>query len=229
VEFFEPLLTGLVVGCATGSACDPAAVPLSNYSNLNFGLNGRWKFLPKTAIIVDVNSDWRTYFANPGVQDKVLFRAQAGIAGLITPRISVTLLAGYGGDFTNGSIHTVIGQAEFAYTVSEQSRIALGYARNNIAIPLVGTAMQDRGYLRGGLGLLGGRLMLNAQVSADYFTFIQVPVRNDFLFSVSGGPQVIVTSWFDVGATYTFSLRNSTVAQLNFPRHEALLRLNFHY
>lgn len=229
VEFFEPLLTGIVVGCTPGTACDPATVPAANYSNLNFGLNGRWKFLPKTALLLDVNADWRTYFSSPGTSDKVLFRAQAGLAGLITPRIAVTLLAGYGGDFSNGSIHTVIGNAEFAYSVSDQTRIALGYGRSNVAVPQVGVAMNDRGYVRGGLGLLSGRLLLSAQVSVDHFTFITMPVRNDLLLNLNLGPTFTVTSWFDVGAGYTFSLRTSTNSFLNFPRHEALLRLVFHY
>lgn len=226
VEFFETQ-AGLS-GCTPGTACDPVAA--ANYSNLNFGINARWKFLPKTAVIVDVNSDWRTYFATPGTADKILFRAQAGLAGLISPRIAVTLMAGYSGDFTNGSIHTVIGNAEFSYTVTEQSRIAVGYARNTMAIPLLGTAIDDRGYLRGGLGLLGGRLQLNAQVSADYFTYLGPPppspnpISNDFILSLNVGPTFTVTSWFDVGASYTLSLRTS-----NFVRHEAVLRLAFHY
>ncbi len=238
VEFFEPLLQGLVTGCAPGASCDPAQVPNSNYSNVNFGINARWKFLPKTAFIVDVNTDWRTYFVRAsGNDDKWLFRAQAGLAGLISPRIAVTLLAGYGGDFANGSIHTVIGTAEFSYTVSESSRIAIGYSRNTVAVPRIGTAIDDRGYLRGGLGLMGGRLLLNAQISADYFTFLGPPTmagvpvstRNDFLLSLMVGPTFTVTSWFDIGASYTLSLRTSTDPLNNFPRHEAILRLAFHY
>lgn len=240
IELFDPMLTGLVVGCTAGTACDPNQVPNSNYNNVNFGLNARWKFLPKTALIVDVNADWRTYFVPTasGNDTKVLFRAQAGLAGLISPRIAVTLLAGYGGDFSNGSIHTVIGTAEFSYTVSEQSRIALGYSRNTMAVPRVGTAMDDRGYLRGGLGLMGGRLLLNAQLSADYFTFLGLPAatgptttNSDLLFSVSLGPSFTVTSWFDIGASYTFSARVPvvTVAGQTYTRHEAMLRLGFHY
>lgn len=241
VELFEPLLTGIVPGCAVGSPCDPAQLPNSNYNNLNFGLNGRWKFLPKTAFLVDVNSDYRLYFnpAATGNANRFLFRAQAGLAGLISPRIAVTLLAGYGGDFTNGSIHTVIGTAEFSYTVTERSRIAVGYMRNTLPIPRVGTGIDDRGYLRGSVGLIQDRLLLNAQVAADYFTFLGDPVnpmmpapnplRNDFLLSVSAGPTFTVTSWFDVSANYTFSLRTSTIPQNNFPRHEVTLRLALHY
>ncbi|MFZ5446584.1 MAG: hypothetical protein ACOZQL_41735 [Myxococcota bacterium] len=249
VEFFEALLPGLPPNCTGNAVCNTALLSQANYSNLNFGLNGRWKFLPKTALIVDVNADWRTYFSNASAS-KVLFRSQLGLAGLISPRIAVTLLAGYGGDFTNGSIHTVIGTAEFSYTVTEQSRIAIGYARNILPVPRSGTLLDgafidDRGYLRGGLAFLGGRLQLNGQVSADYFTFLGAPtnamaptpnpVRNDFLLSINAGPTVVITSWFDVSASYTFTFRTSTSTEtsnlpsLNFPRHEALLRLSFHY
>ncbi len=241
VEFFEALLPGFVPACVVGQQfCDPDLIRQSNYSNVNFGLNARWKFLPKTAVIVDVNADYRSYFSNAAAT-KVLFRAQAGLAGLISPRIAVTLLVGYGGDFTNGSIHTVIGTAEFSYTITEHSRIAVGYARNTVAVPLIGTMIDDRGYLRGGLGLMGDRLLLNAQISADYFTFLGAPVsatapvpnpvRNDFLLSLAVGPTFTVTSWFDVSAGYTLTFRTSTsnLPSLNFPRHEVLLRLAFHY
>lgn len=231
VEFFEPLLTGTVPGCNGNVLCDTSLVARSNYSNLNFGANGRWKFLPKTAFMLDVNADWRTYFAGMGVQaDKVIFRAQAGLVGLISPRIAVTLVGGYAGDWS-ANFHTGIANAEFSYTVSEQTRVAVGYARNMVPVPIVGAMIDDRGYARGGLSLLGGRLQLNAQVSADYLTFIVMPVRNDFLLSVNVGPTVTITSWFDVSASYGLTFRTSTVTlpTLNFPRHEAILRLNFHY
>lgn len=241
VEFFEALLTGTVPGCAVGNVlCDPQTVPRSNYSNLNFGANARWKFLPKTAFMVDVNADWRTYLQGMGVQaDKVIFRAQAGLVGLISPRIAVTLLGGYAGDWSVG-YHTGIANAEFSYTVTEQTRVAVGYARNMIAVPIMGTMNDDRAYARGGLSLLGGRLQINAQVSADFLTFIaqtmplnpaMLSPRNDFLLSLNVGPTVTIFSWFDVSANYALTFRTSSVAlpPLNFPRHEAILRLNFHY
>lgn len=236
IEFFEPLLQGFVPGCTSGNtACDPLTVSQSNYSNLNFGIAAKYKFLPKTAIILDVNTDWRAYL-NATQNQKFIFRALAGLAGLISPRIAVTLLAGYAGDFSNGSLHTVIGNAEVSYTVSEQSRVAVGYNRSFAPVPVYGAYVDDRGYLRGGLGLFGGRLLLNAQLSADYLSYITQPdnplaSRNDFILGVSAGPQVFITSWFDVSATYGLTFRTSTAAlqSLNFPRHEVMLRLNFHY
>lgn len=242
VEFFERLVNGVAAFCPVGVAeCDPAR---SNYSNLNFGANAKWKFLPKTALILDVNADWRFYFADPTNQ-KVMFRSMAGIAGLISPRISATLLAGYAGDFTNGSIHTFIANAELAYTVSDSTRVAIGYARNAMPVPVIGSMINDRGYLKGGVGFFANRLTFNGQLAVDYLTFLSAPVsatapvpnptRNDFLVTLNVGPSFVVTSWFDIGAMYTLSFRTSqsstgpALGGLNYLRHEALLRLDFHY
>ncbi len=238
VEFFDPLLTGLVQGCADPNdiTCNPNRVSDMNYNNVNFGLNGRWKFLPKTAIVLDANLDWRTYVNAAVNVPATILRVQAGIAGLVSPRIAVTLLAGYGGNLApttaqTASLHTFLATAEVSYTVSEQSRVALGYMRTAAPVPALGTMINDRGYLRGGLSLLSGRVILNGQLAADSFTYMTTAARSDFLISLSAGPTVVVTSWFDVGASYSLGFRTSSVtsATLNFARHEAMLRLRLHY
>ncbi len=235
VEFFEAISPVLPPGCVEGtSTCDPKMVFLMNYNNVAFGLNARWKFLPKTAIVLDANLDWRTYFAGAGSTNPLstVLRVQGGLAGLISPRISVTLLAGYSGDLANNLIHTVIGTAEFAYTVSELTRLVIGYMRNAVPVPSAGTMLDDKAYLRGGIGFAGGRLVFNAMVAADYLTFFSPTRRNDFVVSGTVGPTFSVNSIFDIGAAYTLSYRTSSVAALstvNFLRHEALLRLTFHY
>jgi hypothetical protein len=200
---------------------------------VNFGLNGKWKFLPKTAVMVDVSTDVRTYFdptvaLNPAA---TLFRAQAGLVGLVSPRISVTLLAGYGGDFASKKLNTVIGNAELAYTPTEMIKVSLGYLRTALPVPALGTMIDDRGYLRGTLGLWAGRLTFTAQVSADYLSFISTVSRNDFVLGANVGATVAVTSWFDTGLAYSLGFRSSTaqVQSLNTVRHEVVLRLGFHY
>lgn len=240
VEFFDPLLTGTISGCsATDVTCNPNTVGQMNYGNLGFGLSGRWKFLPKTALVLDAAFDYRLYFnsttANlPGM----VLRVQTGLIGLISPRISVTLLAGYGGNLaydtatmTSGP-HSPIGHAELAYLPTENTRVALGYMRTVQAVSVAGSFIDDRGYLQGRLGLFGGRFTLTADVSVDYFWYFRPVVRNDTIVSVGAGPSVIITSWFDVSASYRLGMRTSTNAALqsvNYVRHEALLTLNLHY
>lgn len=233
VEFFEPLLTGAVSGCTNAGdiTCNPNLVSQMNYSNLNFGLAGRWKFLPKTAVVLDAAFDYRTYFSASAQNTPAnVLRVQTGLVGLISPRFSVTLLVGYGGNFATATIHTVIGNAEVAYLPSEHTKVSLGYLRTTQPVPAYGVYIDDRGYLQGRIGLLNGRLNLNATVSADYFSFIGAP-RNDFALGGNVGPSYIVTSWFEVSAFYGINFRSSTsgVSSVNFVRHEATLRLNFHY
>ncbi len=235
VELFDPLLTGTIVGCAAGDiSCDPARVQEMNYWTLTGGLSARWKFLPKTAVTLDAAFDWRNYIVNQAAnrQGQVL-RVQAGLMGLISPRIAVTLLAGYGGDFA-GNYHAPIGQAEFAYIPSEISKLAVGYVRTVQPVPLHGTYSDDRPYLTGKLGLLGGRLSLTAQAQYDYLGFLPngaAAARFDSLITGNAGVSFDVTSWFVVAGGYQFSFRdsNATSLALNNVRHVANLNLTFRY
>jgi hypothetical protein len=236
VEFFDPLGGPTLSGC-TDAVCDGSAAGLAkmNYSNIALGLNGNWKFLPKTAITVDVATDIRTYW-NPagGSPPATLFRAQAGIIGLVSQHINVTLLAGYGGDFATMRLHTVIGNAEVGYAPSQMIKAAIGYLRTAQPVPTLGTFIDDRGYLRGTLGLWAGRLTLGAQVGVDALTFSEVtPIRSDLVFAAGASATVAILSWFDVGVSYNLSTRSSNYTSskaINPPaRHEVMLRLGVHY
>lgn len=249
VEFFEALLTG-TSSCNTGLACRPEDM---NYSNLNFALGGRYRFLPKTAALLDANFDYRTYW-NPsaGNLPANILRGRVGLAGLLTPRFSVTLLAGAAYEFaqaaTGGAAARTaraapIGMAELSYLVGDSIAVSVGYLRDLYAVPALGTMSDDRGYLNARLSFLGERLGINGTFAVDYFTFFTgtdmanpyASNRQDLSLSGSLGPSVVVTSWFVVGANYTISFRSSQSAGsstnfgLNFARHEANLRLTFRY
>lgn len=226
LEFFDPLLTGTIPGCTT---CNATTVSQMNYGNLNFGLSGRWKFLPKTAVVLDASFDYRLYFTAAANLPGLVLRVQTGLVGLISPRISVTLLAGYGGNLASAApLHSAIGHAEVAYLPTENTRVALGYMRTVQPVSTLGSFIDDRGYLQGRVGLLGGRLSITADVSADYFWYFLPTPRNDLLLSIGAGPSFVVTSWFTVGASYRLGYRYSP-ATVSYVRHEAILNLNFHY
>ena len=243
VEFFEPLAAGTIPGCtATDVTCNPGLVSRMNYSNVNVGLNGRWRFLPKTALVVDVASDIRTYWVvDPKVINPpaTLLRAQAGLAGLITSRLNVTLLAGYSGDFapaatgsTTKKLQNFIGNVEVGYTPNEMMKFSLGYLRTALPAPIYGTYMDDRGYLRGTLGLWAGRLTFSGQLGLDYLTFYDANFRKDLAFSGGASATFAVLSWFDTSLAYAASFRTSSLSSLssvNFVRHEVTLRLGLHY
>jgi hypothetical protein len=237
VEFFEPLLVGQSSCPAGDITCDPTRVSDMNYSNLNFALGARYRFLPKTAALLDANFDYRTYW-NPASanQPANILRGRAGIAGLITPRFSITLLAGAAYDFGSTQRAAPIGLAELMYLVGESVSVAVGYTRDMLPVPAFGTYADDRGYLNARVGLLGERLNLNGTFAVDYFTFFApmgaVSNRADLLVSGNFGPSFVVTSWFVISAGYGIGFRTSSLTTqtgINFVRHEANLRLTFRY
>jgi hypothetical protein len=127
--------------------------------------------------------------------------------------------------------HTPVGQLEVAYLPTENTRLALGYVRTIQPVSTLGSFIDDRGYLQGRLGLIGGRLLITADLSADYFWYFQPTTRNDLILGAGVGPSFVITSWLDVGASYRLSFRSSsaTAQSLNYVRHEAMLTLNLHY
>ncbi len=240
VEFFDPLLTGSVAGCAAGDVtCNPSTLGQMNYSNLNFGLNARYKFLPKTAFVLDSTFDYRTYFTPGSINRPAnVLHVQAGLIGLISPRISLTLTAGVVHDFGPSNATAPMGQLQVSYIPTDLTTISIGYVRNVLPTPVYGVFADDRGYINAKIGFLDGRLTLNADAAVDYFSFYGAPTgtgattgRNDFLIGGRVGPTFSITKWFDVSAGYGLSYRTSsiTVSTVNYIRHEALLRLTLHY
>ncbi|MBL9039208.1 MAG: hypothetical protein JNG84_11880 [Archangium sp.] len=238
VEFFEPLLTGAVGGCVAGDiTCDPSLLNQMNYSNLGFALANRWKFLPKTALILDLGYDLRLYW-NPNTQNPQtsLFRAQTGIVGLITPRITLTLLGGVVHDFGVTGATSPSGQVEVSYIPTDLTTLSLGYVRNVMPTPIFGLFADDRGYFTARVGFLGGKLNLVGNASIDYYSFYGSTAtggagRNDVLLAAGLGPVYTPIPWLTIGAGYNISSRSSsaTVQTINFIRHEASLRLAAQY
>ena len=103
-------------------------------------LSTRWQFFPKTALTLDVQYwmvDYPQVFdldaQGEEVQgpdkDATPLRAELGIKGLITPRISMTLRGGYVNSFNaaEGSYEGPIGKFNIEYWLEPVLRIKLGY------------------------------------------------------------------------------------------------------
>jgi hypothetical protein len=85
------------------------------YNNLSFGAytRGRWKFRPKTALTYDATFGFSSY-TNAGGTDTTItplhssdpVRTHLGINGLVTPRLQILALVGYGGTFFSAGSET---------------------------------------------------------------------------------------------------------------------------
>jgi hypothetical protein len=226
-EFFEPLF----IGCSNDPNCEPDVVRGTNYHNFRLGLTGRYKFLPKTALLASLDFNTRRHadpVANPNVG---LLRADVGLAGQVTSKISLLAKLGWGQGVTSVNSGTLTGQLEGTYAIGDTASIKGGYIRAMSPVSGFGLLRDDRIYLEG-RALFGGRLTLRARVSFDYLSFYSRSARNDRLVMFDGGPEYAITRWLYAVLGYQLSFRGSDVVSdtsLNYARHEAYLRFTFSY
>jgi hypothetical protein len=229
VELFQSISAIATPNC-TDPICDPTQVPSMNYQTVRPALEGRWKFLPKTAVLVEARMDFRSYInggANPPAQ---LLKVWAGLAGLITPKLAGTIKAGYSQDFGSSAVHTILAQLELNFLMTETTHIKFGGIRETQPVPVYGTYADTRGYVDASI-LLGGRLTLRNVDSIDYVTFYSGSGRHDTIFSVDLGPEYQFARWLSGRVGYILTSRSSNLAisSINFTRHEALIQVMFTY
>ncbi len=136
---------------------------LNNIQN-QIQTRGRWRFLPRTALLYDARFGFITYM-NPapgGKNGSHPLRTQIGINGLITPSFSLLALVGWGASFyetaTPEDFNSVIGQAELKWYITpnpSNDPSAAGLALSTLTVgfirdfydSFIGTyAERDRGY-----------------------------------------------------------------------------------
>ncbi len=173
---------------------------------------GRWKFLPKTALVVNGSWDFIFYdqidreiqaadpdeaaFLDPFVGAQGLkntnskpLRLQVGLKGLLLNRFGITLTAGYGQGFydTGEDFGSFLANAELSYEIGPTSRFQLGYEHDFQDSSFGNFTVIDKGYLRY-TQMFGGRLELKLESSFIYQQYapVAVPILPDV--SVDGMP-----------------------------------------
>jgi len=157
----------------------------SNFSYLNnfqnqVNMRGRWRFLPRTALLYDGSYTWVNY-PNPTTQnDGTIARSSIGMNGLITTRFSLLAMVGWAGTFyeqgtnpTPQQFDSITAQAELKWFISGGADVmnpgsapvglsyaSLGYVRDVSNSYLGNFYQRDRGYL-GVSYLLGGVFVTN--------------------------------------------------------------------
>jgi hypothetical protein len=230
VEFFDPIGLATPVGCVEG-VCDPVTVDAFDYTNLNGGVEARWRFLPKTALVLDANLDLRSYLQDTASPDALLLRAMAGLAGLVSSKIAVTAKAGWGYNLSGTAGSTFIAQLEGNYLFSPTMTFKGGYVRMLNPVASYGLFQDNRGFAEA-RALFGGKMVLHGYLAADFLSFYDpTRPRSDTLLTLDVGPEYQFKPWLVGAAGYLLSSRSSSVtgAGLNFTRHEGYLRLTVVY
>lgn len=173
-----------------------------NYYN-QVNTRGRWRFLPRTALMFDGSATFLRYSNNPNQAastDSDPIRARIGLNGLVTNWFAFLGMVGWGSSFYKpnplmqnpSQYDSLIAQAEFKFYLTPNpgldpaaatltlSTVALGYSRDFFNSYLGNYYARDRGYVNLSY-FFGGRFLVVADAglaSLGYplFTF---PVRQD--------------------------------------------------
>ena len=129
-------------------------------------VRSRWRFTPRTSLLSEVDMQWLNYTSRGAAQAVLLngtpVRAKAGFDGLVTDRLGLQVLAGYGGSLFDAQyailrqFSSVIGSARLTWFAvggpadprgTLAAEATLGYSRD-FAPNLLGNYIQfDRPYL----------------------------------------------------------------------------------
>lgn len=111
--------------------------PGGDSATIRSKLAGSWRFLPKTAAILDATWDFRNY-ANTTLTSQNLaansqpFRVKVGLNGALTKRLTATGMAGWGlSNHAKGATYnSFLASAGIGLRASESTRVFLGYDRD---------------------------------------------------------------------------------------------------
>jgi len=162
---------------------------LNNYQN-TVNMRGRWRFLPRTAVLYDGGYTRVTYAKHITQHDGDVLRSQIGLNGLITTRLSLLGMVGWAGTFYDQGnaqapqqFDSVTARAELKWFISGGAELmspsstpvglsaaTLGYARDISNSYLGNFYQRDRVYA--GLSyLLGGVFVTSLDVGFSNIMF----------------------------------------------------------
>jgi len=220
--------------------------PANDLNNVRHEIytRGRWRFLPRTALIYDGNLSFIRYGKNtPGTSDSTPLRTRIGVSGLITDRTALTLMAGWGASFYakpgvgQQDFDSVIGQAEIRYFLTgaapeagtqapAMSSFAIGFTRDFYNSYLGNWYERDRGYLSVN-ALIAQSFFLSIDTGAAYIKYSDARDRNTGAPLVNGSPNVVridaslfaeyrIKDWLGINATFQY-LGDLTDTNLRYP------------
>lgn len=179
-------------------------------------LDGAWKWLPKTAIFLNVVQGYVFYFETG--TDKVSsypLRITTGLRGLLTEKTSAVLSLGYANGFyssgatTNGFLGSSYAELALTYRPTVLSRIVGGY-RHDFSNAVISNFTYDETVYASYVQQIAGRLALD--LSGRYIH------RNyqGFLLTATDTGSARTDNFWQVGATLDYFMRNWVYAGLGY-------------
>ncbi|MGA7741868.1 MAG: outer membrane beta-barrel protein [Polyangia bacterium] len=200
-----------------------------------------WRWLPKTALFVQVSQGAVTYLeSNSGNFASYPFSATAGLRGLLTQKLAVKLAAGYGyGFYASGAANPsgfgdVILIGEINYNMSMTTAAGLGYTHEFQNSPLIGNFYNVDAVYGSLRELVGARVAVSAsgrfENRAYYGTEAGIQGRTDKIVTAGLTADYMIQRVFYLGVGYTLSLASTNSASgVDYTKHVVVGRIGVLY
>jgi hypothetical protein len=160
-----------------------------NNTRHTFNTRGRWRFLPRTALLYDAHYQLVRFYNDTDQNDGENIRSRLGLRGLVTNQLALLAMAGWAGSFyaPRGPIPArnyddFIANAEVRWFLQPEpelqpgsapvglSSIGVGYARDFNTSYLGAFYRRDRGYIDAAY-FIGGQILLSARGGVSHVSY----------------------------------------------------------
>lgn len=208
-----------------------------------------WKWLPKTALFMQAGGAYVHYLepmamgsAITGRGDSTHVRATLGLRGLVTPKTTINVSAGYATAFYENKqnpsgVSNILAQLDVGYLPTLLSRLNLQLMHGFRNSPVIGDYYDvDAAELRFSHSL--GRLVAGLGSAFEYRRYhnyvdpLGNPIdRKDAILTGSAGLDFFIQKWFFAGASYSVSLNRPSgdPAAVTYTKQQILARLGIAY
>jgi hypothetical protein len=210
-------------------------------------LDGSWRWLPKTAIFLNVTQGFITYLETntPKVPSYPL-RVTTGLRGLISEKTSMVLALGYNNAFyssgatTGGFLGSTFADLSFTVRPTMLSRIVAGF-RHSFENSFISNFYYSETVYASYVQQIGGRFALDLSgryVFKDYQGLQTVDpgtvARTDNFFQLGATIDYFVRNWMYAGVGYALlandgDVTSTTAMDVNYVKQQVFVRLGITY
>ncbi len=202
------------------------------YNEFRTGLDAQWKFLPRTSATFQAGFFSRLPNSSTSTNKASGVDVLAGVTGLVTPHVGVSLKAGYGGAFGSGNdFSTFLADIGTEWLPAEGASLRLGISRAFGIDPSASVYSTNSVYATGRMKMVQ-RYSFQTTVRYDYLSFAKLDATSAF-FRIEPGIEGTVSRWLTATIAYAYSSRISDfpagIPVADYSKQEAWLKLGFTY
>jgi hypothetical protein len=216
-------------------------------------LDGSWKWLPKTAIFLNVTQGY-VFYLNPTPKETSFpLRVTTGLRGLLTDRLSSVLALGYQNGFyssgatTGGFFGSTFAELSFTFRPTQLSRIVAG-VRNDFQNSIISAFYYAQTVYLSYVQQIAGRLALDLSGRYVHRTYegllpsTGASGRVDDFFQAGATLDYFVRNWMYAGVGYALLLNDATITPItdgtvvpaapdsaNYVKQQVFVRLGLTY